>query len=144
MCDLQENHELEGKVKMPITTRLNFIVLPFIALSIVVLTLSLPLMEQTHIHVEIAQNKISDVWVETPRVSLISTIISPSKKIGINTINVTIPKTGESFQLKDIPDGEYVIVWVNNGVPAKGDYMIEVRLIQNDVIIDTFDLEVSF
>ena len=129
---------------MSTTTRRNFIVLAFIAFSIVVLILALPLLEQTHIHVEIAQNEIRDVWVETPQVSLISTIISPPKKIGINTINVTITKTGQSFQVEDVPDGEYVIVWVANGVPAKGTYIIEVQLIQNDIVINTFDFEVPF
>jgi len=124
--------------------RTNTIVLAFIALSIIVLALALPLIEQTQVHVKIAQNKISDVWVETPRVSLISTVISPPRKIGINTINVTILPTNESFQLADIPDGEYIIVWVTNGVPAAGFYTIQVRLIQNNVIIDTFNLNVSF
>ena len=144
MCYLIETDKTEGKTKVSTTTRRNFIVLAFIAFSIVVLILALPLLEQTHIHVEIAQNEIRDVWVETPQVSLISTIISPPKKIGINTINVTIPKTGQSFQVEDVPDGEYVIVWVANGVPAKGTYIIEVQLIQNDIVINTFDFEVPF
>lgn len=144
MCYLIETDKTEGKTKVSTTTRRNFIVLAFIAFSIVVLILALPLLEQTHIHVEIAQNEIRDVWVETPQVSLISTIISPPKKIGINTINVTITKTGQSFQVEDVPDGEYVIVWVANGVPAKGTYIIEVQLIQNDIVINTFDFEVPF
>ena len=144
MCYMIETDKTEGRNEVSTTSRRNFIVLAFIAFSVVVLILALPLLEQTHIHVKIAGNRISDVWVETPRVSLISTIISPSKKIGINTINVTIPKTNQSFQTKDVPDGEYVIVWVSNGKPATGTYKIEVKLIQNDTIVQTFDFQVSF
>lgn len=144
MSNIQENDEPEGKHKVSTLRRYNAIAIALVALSFVVLILAFPLIEQTHIHVEVIQDEISDVWIETQRVSLISTIISPPTKIGINTINVTIPETDQSFQLENVPDGEYVIVWVTNGKPASGTYRIEVKLIQNDIIVDTFDLDVSF
>ena len=142
MSDVKDNDAPEGREKVSTTIKRSTIV--FIAFAVVILVLALPIMEQTRIHMEIVQNQISDVWVETPRVSLISTIISPAKGTGINTINVTIPQTNQTFQLKDVPDGEYVIIWVTNGKPAIGTYTIEVKLIQNDIIVHTFDLQVSF
>ena len=144
MSDLKENNKPEGKEKVVTLKTYNFIALAFIALSVVVLMLAFPFIEQTHIHVEVAEGEIVDVWVETPRVPLISTIISPPKKIGVNTINVTIPQTGQSFQVETVPDGEYVIVWVTNGKPASGTYTIKVILLQNDIIVNTFDLNLSF
>lgn len=145
MWHTTETQEAEGKTKVPIFKRPNIVIAFVLAIFLTtVVALALPIIEQTHIHVIIADGQISDVWVETTRVSLVSTLILPPKKIGINTINITIPKTGESFQLKDLPNGEYVIVWVADGVPASGTYKIEVKLIQNDVIMDIFNLEVSF
>jgi hypothetical protein len=144
MCCTIKTNEIEGKIKVPVLIRRNMVVVAFFAFLVFVLILATPIIQQTHILVKIAQNKIEDVWVEKPLVSLVSTFVRPPERIGINTINVTIPQTGESFELIDVPDGEYTIVWVSNGVPETGVYTIEVKLIQNDVIIDTFSLEVSF
>jgi hypothetical protein len=144
MSNVQENDETEGKEKVVTLKTYNIIVLAFTALTVVVLILAFPLIEQTHIHVEVAQGEIIDVWVETPQVSLISTIISPPTEIGANTINVTIPQTEQSFQVENVPDGEYVMVWVTNGKPASGAYTIKVNLLQNDIIVNTFDLNLSF
>lgn len=130
---------------MPILLRPSVLIAITLAIFLTsVVALALPIIEQTHIHVEIGENKISDVWVETPLVSLISTLIHPARRIGINTINITISKTGESFQLKDVPSGEYTVVWVNRGIPELGHYTIKVKLIQDNIVMDTFELEVSF
>jgi len=141
---LSETDKAEGK-KMPLFprhTQTRYII--FIAFAMSTLILALPLFEQTHLHVEIKQNEIIDVWVETPRVSLISTIISPSEGVGVNNIIITIQQTGQQFQLNDVPSGEYVEVWISNGFPTTGTYTINVELIQNSVTIDTFVLTVSF
>lgn len=143
--ELPEKGKPEGKRRMPlIPKRSQSRYAIFIAFAFVTLLLSLPLFTQTHIHVEVRQNQITDVWVETPQVSLISTIIPTSEGVGINTIVITIYPTGDFFKLNDVPSGEHIEVWVSDGTPKTGTYTIGVQLIQNNNTVDTFTLNVSF
>lgn len=143
--EMSETSKLDENKKMPlIPKRSHYKIILFIIFTSVVLLTALPLFEQTNIHVKIEQNHIVDVWVETTSVSFISTVISSSEGIGINTIEITIFETGELFQLARVPAGEYVQVWVSNGVPQAGTYSINVQLVQSGTVVDNFDLSVTF
>lgn len=144
ICKTSKIDKSEGKEKVSSSIKGKNRSMLLIALAIVVLILSLPLISQTHIQIEVRQNSIADVYVTSPTVSLVSTVISPPEEKGANTVIITVQQTGEEFSINNIPDGEYTIVWVSNGLPQSGTYTITVELIQNNITLDTFVLTVSF
>lgn len=115
-----------------------------VAMFITALILSSPLIVQTWIYVSTSGDSITDVFVNTPRVSLISAIIKPSYGVGVYTINVTINETGETFKIENVSSGDFTIVWKNIGLPSHGSYTVRVQLLRANTITDTFTLPITF
>jgi hypothetical protein len=115
-----------------------------VAMFITALILSSPFIVQTWIYVSTSGDSITDVFVNTPRVSLISAIINPSYGVGVYTINVTINETGETFKIENVSSGDFTIVWKNIGIPSHGNYTVRVQLLRANTIADTFTLPTTF
>ena len=139
MYNQQEKHKSEG-AKKRVPQRITPALLIVLVIMIVVLTT--PLVAETRIYIKVELNAIEDVWVETVRVPLISTVFPPSHGVGVYTINVTIEPSGDRLSIEEVPSGEYVFIWSNaqSGV----DYTVTVTLRRQHLIIDTFVLDVSF
>lgn len=141
-CFLEE--KLEEKKAMPRLRKTNWLPIVLGVMLLITVILIIPISVETQIHVLVSVNQIENVWVETPRTPLISKLFVPSHATGVYTINVTVTETQETFLIQNVPEGEYFVVWVTIGVPSEGIYEIEVRLIKNDIIVHTFETNVSF
>lgn len=118
-----------------------------IILVIVLVTVTFPFLTETQIKVSTEVNTIENVSVETPSIPLIAKLFPPSYERGAYTIQVKVTKNGiDVFNatIKDVPSGEYVFVWIRNGIPEEGAYHIVVYLFRGSVDVDTYPLDVEF
>lgn len=138
---------------MPLKLKLSPAIMAVVILMplVMIVTLfSIPLIQQTQIHVVIDENVIADAWIETPTVSAISTLFKPSKKVGIYSIDIKIEETNETFMLENVPANEYVIIWrealswTNDGIPPSGTYTIKIDLKKQGLIVHQYTLPVTF
>lgn len=118
--------------------------IPLIAMGLLVIViLVLPTQTEYRVYVGVMSDKIYDVAAETIRVPLISTLFrSNQQKTGVYTIIVRIQSSGYEYTISNVPSGMYIFLISNvtNGV----SYTIDVQLLKNNLIIDTFTLHTSF
>jgi hypothetical protein len=143
MSKIEESNKREGeeKSKMP-TLRQNWLVLLLLAMLFTTLVLAFPLFQEMRIRIEISEDVIVDVSVDTQKIPLIAKIIQPSYDVGVYTINVTIVGTGKNFTIENVPSGKYTIVW-QSGLPSSGTYTIKVELFRV-ALRDELTLQVTF
>jgi hypothetical protein len=154
MNDPRVNNSTEGKgqTDMPRSSRTlsrkqslpNWFLPLLVSMLIIALILSLPLIVQTRIHISTSGDSITHVSVNTPSVSLISTIINPPYGVGVYTINVTITETSETFKIENVSSGDFTILWKSIGTPSHGFYTVRVELLRQNTITDTFTLPITF
>lgn len=137
-----------GKRKMAIFKKTSMSKLLIIALVIVLLILTLPLVPETRIVVVTDRDTIENVSVETPRVPLVVLLIpSPSVGTGAYTISVSVTKNSIlvfNSTLRDVPSGDFTFTWVSNGQPEAGTYRVTVQLFRANTQVDTYSLSVDF
>ena len=118
-----------------------------IVLSLSLGVLAFPFIQQTQVHVVTERDKITNVWIDTPKVNLISKLFPLSPKIGAYTIEVNIKEAGItvwSAKMENVPSGEYMIVWIDGGTPTQGTYTIEVKLSREIGLVDTYSYLIAF
>ncbi len=146
--DEVENYQ-SGKRKMPVyKTGLTGPLIIAIALLLVLITSTMPLLPQTRIIITTDRDIIKNLFVENPRVPLIISLFpSPSVGVGAYTIKVEVSKNGAlvfNSTLQDVPSGEYTFVWVSYGSPETGSYHISVKLLRASMEVDDYSLDVDF
>ena len=143
MCCPSSNDSTEGEKQRKMSKRRqNWLPILLLAMLLTSVILSVPILQETRIHIEISGDIIVNVSVDTQRVPLISKIIQPSYAVGAYTINITILETSEKFSLANVPSGKYTIIW-RSGIPSSGDYTINVKLTRV-VLRDEYTFHVTF
>ena len=133
------NDQQEGKEKL--ISRLTSIAV--VAVMLFVIVVVLPVQIEHRVYVTIGFDRIDDVSAETVRVPLIMALFrSSQQRTGVYTLSVQVASSGFDHALENIPSGEYVLLVSNvtEGTP----YTINVQLIKNSLIIDTFTLHTTF
>ena len=118
-----------------------------VVLSLSLTILVFPTIQQTRVHVVTERDQITNVWVDTPKVNLISKWFPITIGIGAYTIEVNVKKAGNlvwSAKMENVPSGEYVLVWIDGGTPSQGSYNIEVKLSREIGLVDTYSYAISF
>lgn len=142
MSEIEENHQPEGKEKVVTLKTYYAIISAFTAISLITVLLVAPLKVETRIYIQVERDMINDVWVETIRVPFISSLFPPSHKVGAYTINVSIQPSDDKFTISEVPSGKYSIVW--SDIQSGTFYTITVTLIKQELVIDTFVLNIAF
>lgn len=150
MCNKLSNNNLEGeeKKKLSILRRPSLLKPLIIALVLVLILSTIPLLPQTRISVTTDLDTIKNVSVETPNVPLVVTLFpSPSIGKGAYTVKVEVFKDSElifNSTREDVPSGDFTFVWINNGRPEAGNYTITAHLLRGTIEVDLYSLEVEF
>jgi hypothetical protein len=137
-----ELHNRNGKEKM------QKIWLLAIAIVVVLLIMSLPLVQETRITVVTSLDVITNVSMDTPKIPLIVWLIpSSSVATGAYTINVNASLNGIlvfNSTIQNVPSGQYTFVWVKNGQPKAGTYLVNVQLLKANSQVNSYGLYVTF
>jgi hypothetical protein len=138
--------DLEGKEKMPRRARSPAKIVGIFLISVVavLVILSIPFVQQTQIHIIVDSKSIVHAWVDTPKVSLLSTVITPIPEVGSYSILINVTETNENFTFRNVQPNKYVAIWRSNGIPTPGIYNIEIKLLNQTFLIDTYAIQATF
>jgi len=141
---LSEKYKPEGEQKpvKPTFPRISPVLILAILTSTVILTL--PLIEQKRIYVDIGLDNINDVWTEKTNVPLISTWLEPSQnKVGVYTITIEISPINKVLTIENVPSDTYSFD-VTNLLKSNVIYQLTVTLERQQSVVDTYVLNISF